>query len=199
MNAGTHSAGDFISYPTNRVVGTIADGESARAAIEALLEAGIDRADIDVLHGDKALHRLDPQGREHGFLAQFQRTLIRLAGPVEESAHLRHHVEDVRAGRFVIMVLAKDYEKRDLVAAILNTHGASFIGFYGRWAWTGMSGTHSERGSTPSTDSGHVFETNLDGFAFRLHLDFEHTVVDATITRPDGTVHHTQGVLRRLS
>jgi hypothetical protein len=51
MDTKTRHAGDFISYPTNRVVGTIADAQSAQAAIEALIRAGVDREDIDVLHG----------------------------------------------------------------------------------------------------------------------------------------------------
>ena len=135
---------NFISYPTNRVVGTIADAENARAAIEALLQAGVGREDIDILHGEDDLRRLDPSGAGHGFLAQFQRTLIRLAGPAEESAYLRHHVEDVRAGRFVIMVLAKSQDRRDVVAGIRNEHGAEFMGFYGRWAWKSMSGGNVE-------------------------------------------------------
>ena len=95
-------------------------------------------ADIDILHGEKDLHRLDPTGAEHGFLAQFQRTLIRIAGPAEEFKHLSHHIDDVRAGRFVIMVLAKERQKRDVAADILNSHGAEFVGFYGRWAWQSM-------------------------------------------------------------
>ena len=43
MDVKTHPAGDFISYPTNRVVGTITDAVSARAAIQALLQAGVGR------------------------------------------------------------------------------------------------------------------------------------------------------------
>lgn len=200
MDAKTQHAGDFISYPTNRVVGTIADATSARAAIEALLQAGVDRGDIDVLHGEDDLRRLDPRGAEHGFLAQFQRTLIRLAGPVEESAHLRHHVEDVRAGRFVIMVLAKDEERRDLVAGILNAHGAEFVGFYGRWAWRSMSGDEVERANVSRVEPERrpFYETELDGIRFRLRFDLQDEVVDATITERDGTVHHARGVLRRL-
>ena len=138
----THRPGDFIAYPTNRVVGTIADPAHARAAIEALLRAGVDREDIDILHGEGGLHRLDPSGAEHGFLARFQRTLIRLAGPAEESAYLQHHVEDVREGRFVIMVLAEHPDRRDLVAEILNDHGAEFVGFYGVFAWTSLYDRH---------------------------------------------------------
>jgi len=144
MEPSTTQREDFISYPTNRVVGTVADAKSAHAAINALLGAGFDREDIDVLHGDAGEQRLDPEGTEHGFLAQFQRTLIRTAGPAEEYKALMHHVEDVRAGRFVIMVLAKKREQRTVAADILNAHGAEFVAFYGRWAWVGLtSDVHS--------------------------------------------------------
>ena len=131
---------DFIPYPTDRVVGTIDDPKDARAAIEALLRAGFSRAEIDVLHGEGGLDRLDPGGAEHGFLAKVQRTLIRTAGPVEEYKHLTRHVEDVRAGRFVVMVLAKQSPQRRTAAEILSSHGAEFIGFYGRWAYQAFGG-----------------------------------------------------------
>jgi len=198
MDAKGHQPGDFISYPTNRVVGTIADASSTHAAIEALLRAGVDREDIDILHGEGDLHRLDPTGAEHGFLAQFQRTLIRLAGPVEESAHLRRHVEDVRAGRYVIMVLVKVPDRRELVAGILNDHGAEFIGFYGRWAWAAMPGSDVEASVRLGRDpDGAVYETDLDGVEMHLRLDLDNEIVTATITKPDGTVRQAQGALRR--
>jgi hypothetical protein len=153
---------DFIPYPTDRVVGTIADPNHARWAIEALGRAGFGPDHIDVLHGEEALHRLDPTGNEHGLLAQFQRTLIRTAGPAEEYKHLKQHVDDVRAGKFVIMVLAKDHRKRDLAVEILNTHGAESVGFYGRWAYESLS---ENKPVAPSTGSaaGLSFETTIDG------------------------------------
>jgi hypothetical protein len=184
----------------NRVVVTIGDARNARAAIEALLDAGVDRENIDILHGKEDLHRLDPSGDAHGFLAQFRRTLIRLAGPVEESAYLRHHVEDVRAGRFVIMVLAKNRDRRELAAGILRGHSAEFIGFYGRWVWRAMRGPGMERPETsgPHSQADLVYETELDGVAMRLRFDLKDAIVDAAITRPDGTVHHTRRALRPL-
>lgn len=139
MDASRTEQPEFISYPTNRVVGTIADATNARAAVDSLLSAGFGRDDIDILHGEDDVRRLDQTGSEHGCLAQFQRTLLRTAAPVEEYKHLLHHLEDVRAGRFVIMVLAKERNKRDVAADILNAHGAEFIGFYGRWAWEGFA------------------------------------------------------------
>lgn len=134
----TETQQEFIPYPTNRVVGTVPDAAGARAVVEALLQAGFDRQDIDIVHGEAGADRLDPTGAAHGWLAQFQRTLIRTAGPVEEYKHLKHHMEDVRAGRFVIMVLAKERQNRNVAADILNSHGAEFVGFYGRWAWQSL-------------------------------------------------------------
>jgi uncharacterized protein len=131
---------DFISYPTNRVVGTIDDPQHTRTAIDALLQAGFARDEIDVLHGEGGLERLDPTGDQHGFRARFQRTLIRTVGPAEEYQHLKRHVEDVRAGRFVVMVLAKQAAARARAAQILSGEGAEFIGFYGRWAYHAFDG-----------------------------------------------------------
>jgi uncharacterized protein (TIGR02246 family) len=133
MKAASTDRRDFIGYPTNRVVGTVGDDDRARAAIAALLRAGFERETIDILHDEEGLARLDPTGTGHGFFAQFQRTLIR-ALDLEEFKHLTHHVEDVRAGRFVIMVLIKRRVQRIAAADILHQHGAEFVGFYGRWA-----------------------------------------------------------------
>jgi len=140
MKAASTGRQDYISYPTNRVVGTVGDDGKAKTAIDALLRAGFARHDIDILHDEKDLKRLDPTGAEHGFFAQFQRTLIR-ALDLEEFKHLTHHVDDVRAGRFVIMVLAKRRAQRIVAADILHRHGADFVEFYGRWACEDLPST----------------------------------------------------------
>jgi hypothetical protein len=133
---------NFIPYPTNRVVGTIAHAGHAAAAVNALLEAGFDRQSIDVLHGGKGLSRLDPTGAAHGVVERLQRALIRTGAPAEEYRHLMRHVDDVRAGRFVIMALAPEHGGRAAAADILDAHGAEFVGFYGRWAWQGLTAEH---------------------------------------------------------
>ena len=141
MKAVSADRRDFIAYPTNRVVGTVTDAGKAREAIAALLQAGFHQKDIDLLQGEEGLHRLDHTGAEHGFLAQFQRTVIRTF-ETDEFKHLTHHVEDVRAGRCVIMVLTKRREQRIVAGDILHQHGAEFVGFYGRWAWADLPPSH---------------------------------------------------------
>jgi uncharacterized protein (TIGR02246 family) len=123
-----------LAYPTNHVVGTITEAGQAQAAIEELLRAGFDRKDIDILHDEADLNRLDPTGAHHGFLTQFHRSLIRTFD-LQEFKHLTHHVEDVKAGRYVIMVLIKRRAQRIAAADALHHNGAQFVGFYGRWAW----------------------------------------------------------------
>ena len=71
MTIDTDAARDFIPYPIQRVVGTIADAQHARAAIEALLQQGFQRSDIDVLSGERGLHRLDPSGSDMGSSRSF--------------------------------------------------------------------------------------------------------------------------------
>ena len=79
MDTGADSSSDFIAYPTNRVVGTMPDAESADRAIEALLQVGFEREAIDLLQGERDLGRLDPTGASHGVVAQFQRAVLRTA------------------------------------------------------------------------------------------------------------------------
>jgi len=131
------TAGAFIAYPTNRVAGTITDADEAKAAVEDLVSAGFVREAIDVLHGEQDLRRLDPSGGEHGIFAKLQRSLVRATVGLELK-HLTHHVEDVQAGRFVVMVLARERRTRDVAAEILHAHGAEFVGFYGRWAYESL-------------------------------------------------------------
>jgi uncharacterized protein (TIGR02246 family) len=173
MKAVSTDRKNFISYPTNRVVGTVGDPARARAAIEALLRAGFNREHIDLLHGEEDLQRLDPTGSEHGFLAQFQRTLIRTLD-LEEFKHLTHHVEDVRAGRSVIMVLTKRRALRIAAADILHQHGAEFVEFYGRWSYEDVPPTaHPLPGDIPALFARAWNDRNPDALAALFDEDAE--------------------------
>jgi hypothetical protein len=169
MPSDVHAPDAFIAYPTNRVVGTIVDPQQAEAAIEALLGAGFARQDIDILHGEEDLHRPAPAGGP--FLAQFQRTLIHTLG--DEDKHLRHYIDDVRAGRNVIMVLAKKRDKREAAADILGHHGAASVEFYGRWSWHHLEPHHTPPADDTRGDpaSGRTYEVTLDGKNITVRLD----------------------------
>jgi len=173
MPSDVHQTDAHIAYPTNRVLGSLVDSKHAQAAIEALLQIGFARQDIDILQGEEDLHRPDPTGAEHRFLAQFQRTLIRTLG--DEHKHLQHYVDDVRAGRCVIMVLAKEPDKREIAADVLGNHGAESIEFYGRWSWHSLEPHPAAPvdGSLRDPTPGRTYEIDFGGTATRVRLDSE--------------------------
>jgi hypothetical protein len=153
----------FVAYPTNRVVGTLSSDEAARSATEMLRRAGFEPEEIDVLRNEDDLRRLDASGKSRGFLAQLERTLLRASGTVEEFQHARQHIEDIAAGRVVVMVHAPARERRRLAAAILNAHHASFIDFYGRWAWESLETDTGAADPAP----GRTYDIEIDGRTLR--------------------------------
>jgi hypothetical protein len=187
----------FLAYPVNRVAGTIADSDDAEAALRALLDAGVGADDIEVLHGETGLRRLDPEGTEHGLLARFQRAVIHIAGANEEALTLEHHVDDVRAGRFVILVRADRPDTRDRIAAMLKAHGASFVGFFGRWTLHSLE--HTQGNNQPATDrtvAGPTFAADLGTGPVTFQLESDEVIgvslegespteVVSTAVRPD--------------
>jgi hypothetical protein len=177
------TAGDFIAYPTNRVVGTITDGDQTKRAVEALVKAGFDRDAIEVLHGKQDLRRLDPSGDEHGIFAKLQRSLVR--GSVgSEFKHLTYHVGDLEAGRFVVMVLAPERRNRDVAADILHAHGAEFVGFYGRWAYESLPQDSPEA----AFSGGRTYDIGAEQETIRIRLgDGAATVVGATSVPANAT------------
>jgi hypothetical protein len=171
------STKDFIPYPTNRIVGTIDDVERVRAAIEALADAGFNPEEIDVLHGEGDLQRLDPTGEGHGFFARFQRTLIRTVGAVEEFEHLSGHIDDVRAGRFIVMVLARKPAQRAIAAEILSSHGAESVGFYGRWAYQAFEGGQTEAQPGDRWHAGEAYELRANELVTRIRVESDTAAV----------------------
>ena len=190
MKAASIDRKNFIPYPTNRVVGTIRDADQARDAIDALLRAGFAREDIDILHNEEDLQRLDPTGAAHGFLAQFHRTLIRRLD-LEEFKHLTQYVEAVRAGLFVLMVLAKRRGLRITAAEILHQYGADFVEFYGRWSCEDVPAT----AQTSPEDIPALFARAWNGRdPAALTVLFDE---DAEFVSVDGQALHDRAALRK--
>jgi hypothetical protein len=160
------------------VAGTITDRKDAEDAVEALLQAGIDADDIDVLHGEAGLQRLDPSGADHGLLARFQRAFIHVAGAKAESAALARHVDDLQSGRFVVLVRANTAERRQAVADVFKAHRATFIGFFGRWTLRALEPDATSNMTMASDDTvvDHTYEASLGGLTTRLRVKPDYTV-----------------------
>jgi hypothetical protein len=175
MEPTSKKSGKFISYPTNRVVGTVDDPGAAQAVVESLLEIGFNLEEIEVLYGEEGLRRLDPTGKEHGLLARIQRAAFHWH---EEDKYLRQHEEDIQAGRFVILAMAKEPEKREKVREILKSHGGHFIKFFGNWTIQSLD-IGSPMPAAPAEyesylpDVGHIYEVQFDGKVLNIRYESE--------------------------
>jgi hypothetical protein len=171
---------EFIAYPTNRVFGTIANAGVARDAVKALNAAGFTCEVIDILHGADGLGRLDPTGNEHGLLAQLERMLLRSTAS-SEFKHLNHHVDDVKAGRFVVMVAAHNRTARERVAGILHANGADFVGFDGWWAFESLPDT-TVAGDGPSNAT---YDIGVGDDTIRLRLGSTTAAIESAADTPE--------------
>jgi hypothetical protein len=130
------------------------------------------------------MRRLDPTGKEHGLLARVQRAVFHWN---EEDKYLRRHVEDILAGHFVIMVLAKEPEKREKVRDILKSHGGRFIKFFGNWAIQSLDIGNFAPAAPAEYESylpdvGHIYEAHFDGAVLNVRYESEEvmTLTDQT-------------------
>jgi hypothetical protein len=200
MKSTSNKSSEFISYPTNRVVGTIDDPGTAQTVVEALHEAGFNMNEIDILYGEEGMRRLDPTGEEQGLLARVQRVAFHWH---EEDKYLRQHVEDIKAGHFVIMTLAKEPEKREKVRDILKSHGGRFIKFFGNWAIQSLD-TGSFAPAAPAEyesylpDIGHIYEAHFDGAVLNVRYESKEvmTLTDQA-KRTSETVRMSSTKIRR--
>ena len=129
-------AGAFLTYPTNQLIGVMADAPHAQAAIEALHEAGFAEERVDVLCGPEGARRLDVSGKAHGVLARLYR-FIEGFGDMEHH-HLKRYEQELLAGHCMITVAARDHERREQARQIMKTHDGYFVNFYGRWHVEGL-------------------------------------------------------------
>jgi hypothetical protein len=130
-------AGAFLTYPTNKLIGVIADAPQAKAAIEALHGAGFVEDGVDLLCGPEGARRLDVSGKAHGVLARLYR-FIEGFGDMEHP-HLQRYEQELLAGHCVITVEARDPERREQARQIVKTHDGYFMNFYGRWHVEGLT------------------------------------------------------------
>jgi len=126
------SSGEFLNYPTNKVVGVFADWTQARAALDALAADGVAAEQVGVLHGPEGAARLDATGERHGILAQISRFFQRFADM--DDKHTQRHEQELAAGHVLVEVYVGDDESaRARTRDLLKQHGGYFINFYGKW------------------------------------------------------------------
>lgn len=125
------ASGEFLEYPTNKVVGVFADWDHAKSLIDDLSAAGFKPEQIGVLHGPEGAKRLDAGGERHGLFAQISRFFQKFADM--DDKHTQRHEQELLAGHVLVQVDAPEEPAREAVRAAMKARGGYFINFYGTW------------------------------------------------------------------
>ena len=106
--------------------------ERAAASAAAVKAAGIPDKDITVLRGDEGASRFDPTGAVHGLMTRLRRIVSFTV--MDQLPDMAWYDAAIRSGQAVVMVRARDDDRKRDAIRILREHGAHFVNYYGRFA-----------------------------------------------------------------
>ncbi len=119
------------AFPTHAVVGVIDTAAEVSRAEEALRAAGFDESSVHVISGDHAVEVIDQSGTGHGLSGRLTRMAQALFGM--ETEHTERHVQEVKAGHYLVLVSSHDDEATERIRGILAANGGHFVNYYTNW------------------------------------------------------------------
>lgn len=126
-------ADEPIRYPENSVVGVIDTVDRLEEAVTALESGGFLASEIEVFHGQSAAKRLSEATGRTGLAGLAMKLIASIGLPNDETAMKDHYAEALKAGSFLITVLAPTKERQEIAQKLLHEHGGKFINFLGRF------------------------------------------------------------------
>lgn len=124
LTVPTVHASGTLGYPTNRLISIFNDWASLTRAVNVLATAGINLADIEVLHGVDGVDRLGSVG--------LRRLRLPELGP--ERTLLCAYRDALGQGRYLLVLRQPGPLPASLIQQALTTNGGHAIHFFGRFA-----------------------------------------------------------------
>lgn len=137
MDHTAHQSGnsEFTFDPTNKVVGSIDAARDVKDAMLDLTAAGFTAAEVELLTDKEGSRRIALSGEgQEGVMVHVFDSTQKVPAFYDAPVIARRVAQELRAGHYLIGVVAKDGEARERVREILKSHGGHFINFYGRFA-----------------------------------------------------------------
>jgi hypothetical protein len=122
------------SYPTDYLAAVIDDLQEAETAVIALQEAGFLAKHIVLITNDQAASIIQEYAHHHSFLQSIKMIIAVVAS--DEGEYPLFYAHQVRQGRHILYVYAPRYHLVECAQAILKTHHAHMMKFFGRWTIT---------------------------------------------------------------
>jgi hypothetical protein len=128
-DASRHARGRL--FPYNTVVGVVDDPKQLDATVQGLVDTGFAESQVSVLCGRRGVEMIDAKGTRKGLLARVFRMVDGLG---EEREHTEHHVRELEAGHFIVVVDVVDEAAKGRARDAMKSHGGHFINYYSRWS-----------------------------------------------------------------
>jgi len=122
---------NWLTYPTNKVIGSVSTTGDLKAAITQLNADGFGQEQVSVLCGSKAASQLDVTGERHGLLGRIYR-FVEKFGDMDVEL-LDDYKEELLGGHFLVAVDVENEDQSKHVSDILVSHGGHRVNFFGRW------------------------------------------------------------------
>jgi hypothetical protein len=119
-------AAEYFTHAENRILAVFDDPDAVTAAIDDLVQVGLEAEQIFVLSGPKGAESLDLSGRHHGLRGRLYRLAAMLG---DEWEKLDYYKESLEQGALLISVPA-DEEHASAVAEVLRSRGAHEMTHY---------------------------------------------------------------------
>lgn len=123
---------EFIGYPRRKVLAVFDTPAAARAAVGALIGAGIDADAIDRFEGPGDADRFDATGQRHGVVARGVRAVQ--FSLMDQLPAMAWYEAALRDGAVVVAVRTRDRAETLRVVDALRIAGGHFINRFGRLA-----------------------------------------------------------------
>jgi hypothetical protein len=120
-----------LTLPVDHLLAIVRDADEAISIVENLNHAGFAPDDVGVLADKEDAAKFDAACGKKGLVAKLATAGVDLGD--RDTDYLKRYRRAVLNGRTVIAVAAKDDDARDKAKQILETHGARFITFFGRF------------------------------------------------------------------
>lgn len=121
----------LISYPAGWTL-SVLDSTNTDALAAELRAIGVTDAEVIVLSGPDARHRMERLGSSSGIAARIRRTVQ--AVTMDQMPDLHMYEEALDDGRALVGVRIDDAERRARAVAAIRRHGGHFINRFGDWA-----------------------------------------------------------------
>jgi hypothetical protein len=128
-----------IWYPENDVLAVVDDAAQVDATITELRAQGVHAEDIQVLHGQEVVDRVDASGAHCGLLKHLMWYVASVFSDEREFA--RGYEAEGRAGRYLLAVHVHAVDEVEKVRATIGAHGGHEMRFFGHWAITDLPGS----------------------------------------------------------